>query len=59
MAAWLYHWMGKPLTVIRLINQAKDKGYWLILAGHEMDEEYRDGTQISILKLLKKFVNML
>lgn len=40
--------------VIRLINQAKDKGYWLILAGHEMDEEYRDGTQISILKTIEE-----
>ena len=37
-----------------LIDTAKKRGFWLILAGHEMDEEYSEGELISSLKTIEE-----
>ena len=39
--------------ILRLIESAKTRGQWLILAGHEMSEVYTEGSLISILDTIE------
>lgn len=41
--------------VLALINQAKETGAWLVLAGHEMGEEGAQTTRLSMLRQLLEY----
>jgi peptidoglycan/xylan/chitin deacetylase (PgdA/CDA1 family) len=41
--------------VLRLIESAKTNGYWLILAGHEMDEEGFQTSQLKTIESICKY----
>jgi hypothetical protein len=41
--------------VLRLIETAKSNGYWLILAGHEMNEEGFQTAQLKTIEAICKY----
>ena len=43
--------------ILPLIEEAKSKGQWLVLAGHEMGEDGQQTTRLSMLKKLSEYVN--
>ena len=47
---------GKSIDqVLKLIESAKTNGYWLILAGHEMDEEGFQTSQLKTIESICKY----
>ncbi len=43
--------------ILPLINQAKEAGKWLVLAGHEMGEAGQQTTRLAMLRQLLEYAN--
>ena len=43
--------------ILPLIEEARNSGKWLVLAGHEMNESGNQTTRLSMLKKLMEYAN--